>query len=400
VATILDEKCPLHGHNLVDILLPLADFYGRTLFEDFLRYLQNLLYLKNRLYGATALTKWLAFLLLIIVPCFTSCSPSDTSDITEGQILESDNRTVLINRLRGEKLPALKSIETWQSDYGPGLKLTTAHYEIFTTVLEPLMLRRIPGFMESAYRGYNEQLPRPVKTTKKLKVYLFDDREQWESFTNSFAGDQASLFCKIKAGAYYLNGACVTYNIGSKRTFSAIGHEGWHQFNSRHFKYRLPSWLDEGIAMLFEISTYKDGMFYFEPAKNSHRLYALREILIQRNHIPLQDLLVMSPGEVLAIDQAEAVSAFYSQSYALIRFLQEADEGQRLANYRMLLWDGLRGDWLLSGNCRKIAADRNMPRTIEWNQVVGLQLFKDYIADDIERIEREYLTFCRKIARE
>jgi len=346
------------------------------------------------------LTKWLAFLLLIVVLCFTGCSTSDNSNIAEDQILESDSRAVVIKRIRSEDLPALESIKPWQSDYGPGLKLTTAHYEIFTTVLEPLMLRRIPGFMESAYRVYNKQLPRPVKTTRKLKVYLFANREQWENFTNSFAGEQASLFCKIKSGAYYLNGACVTYNIGSKRTFSAMGHEGWHQFNSRHFKYRLPSWLDEGIAMLFEISAYKDGMFYFEPAKNSYRLSALREILIQRNHIPLQDLLVMSPGEVLAIDQAEAVSAFYSQSYALIRFLQEAEGGQRLANYRKLLWDGLRGDWALNTTCKKIAVDRNMPRTVEWNRAVGLQLFKDYIADDIERIEREYLTFCRKIVRE
>jgi hypothetical protein len=346
------------------------------------------------------LAKWLAFLLLIGVLCCTGCLPSDALDIAEDQTLESDNRAIIIKRIRSENMPALKSIKPWQSDYGPGLKLTSAHYEIFTTVLEPLMLRRIPGFMESAYSGYNKQLPRTVKTTKKFKVYLFANREQWESFTNSFAGEQASLFCKIKAGAYYLNGACVTYNIGSKRTFSALGHEGWHQFNGRHFKFRLPSWLDEGIAMLFEISTYKDGMFYFEPAKNPHRLFELKKILDQRNCIPLQDLLLMSPGEVLAIDHAEAVSAFYCQSYALVRFLQEADDGNRLANYRMLLWDGLRGNWQLDDTCRKIAEDRNMPRTLEWNRIVGLQLFKDYIADDIERIEREYLAFCRKIARE
>ena len=106
--------------------------------------------------------------------------------------------------------------------------------------------------MESAYKAYNSQLPVPIKTSSKFIIYLFADRTQWEHFTWTFAGEQAEIFYKIKAGAYYHNDACVAYDIGPERTFSTLGHEGWHQFSSRHFKYRLPSWLDEGVAMLFE----------------------------------------------------------------------------------------------------------------------------------------------------
>jgi len=58
----------------------------------------------------------------------------------------------------------------------------------------------------------------------------------------------------------------VVYYIGRERTFSALGHEGWHQFNSRHFKFRLPSWLDEGIAMLFEIHRSEKGFFILSRA--------------------------------------------------------------------------------------------------------------------------------------
>ena len=96
-------------------------------------------------------------------------------------------------------------------------------------------------------------------------MYLFGQRKQWDDFTSTFAGRQAGLYNKIKAGAYYLNGSCVAYNIGRERTFAVLGHEGWHQFNSRLFKYRLPSWVDEGIAMQFETSRYENGLFYFEP---------------------------------------------------------------------------------------------------------------------------------------
>lgn len=310
-----------------------------------------------------------------------------------------DLRATIIERLRSERLPALDGVDLWQSTHGPGLKLTTDHYEIFTTFLEPLMLRTIPGFVESAYEGYNDQLPRSIETAVKLRIYLLADRRQWEDFTRGFAGDQAPVFCKIKTGAYYLNGACVVYNIGRKRTLSAIAHEGWHQFNGRHFKYRLPSWLDEGIAMLFEASTYEEGVFHFDPTRNIQRLGALRDTLDKTRQIPLRELIATSPGEVLATDQTEAVMAFYSQSYALVRFLREAGYGRRLNSYRRLLWDGFLGEWPLDAPAGKVAENRNLPRTVDWNRAVGPQLFEHYIGDDLDRLEREYLAYCHRIVR-
>jgi hypothetical protein len=302
-------------------------------------------------------------------------------------------------RLESENLPVLESVSLWENPYGPGLKLTTVHYEIYTTLLEPLMLRTIPGFIESAYWGYNDQLPRPIETVNKFTVYLFADRQQWEDFTRTFAGKQAPVFCKIKTGAYYHNGACVVYDIGRNQTLSAIGHEGWHQFNSRHFRYRLPSWLDEGIAMLFEASTYENGVFYFDPARNYQRLGALSETLVSTDVIPLRELIATSPGEVLATDQAEAVMAFYSQSYALVRFLREADNGAHLTCYHRLLWDGLSGEWPLDRSDGQTAADRNLPRTYGWNYAVAARLFEHYVGDDYDRFQREYLAYCHRIVR-
>ena len=113
--------------------------------------------------------------------------------------------------------------------------------------------------------------------------------------------------------------------------------------------------------------------------------------------IPLKQLIAINPGEVLATDETETVMAFYSQSYALVRFLREAGYGKRLSVYHQLLADGLRGDWALDEVSKKIAADRNMPRTILWNRIVGLQLFENYISDDFDQIEREYLAFCRQM---
>jgi hypothetical protein len=318
------------------------------------------------------------------------------SQIDSSKVQRIDTPAGMIEYLNRRNLPALKSVEVWQGEYGPGLKLTTAHYEIFTTLLEPLMLSQVPGFMESAYRGYNDQLAEPIETTTKFTIYLFGERKQWEDFTRAFTGPQAPMYCKIKSGAYYLNDACVAYNIGRERTFSVLGHEGWHQFNKKHFKFRLPSWIDEGIAMLFETSRYEQGLFYFEPVQNLGRLGSLKVTLMKNQMIPLKELIAMNPGEALVTGDA-TVMAFYSQSYALVRFLREDNYGKRLSNYHRLLEDGVRGKWPLEEGGKRMAEDRNIPLTVWWNRAIGRKLFEHYISDDLDQIEKEYLTFCRKI---
>ena len=323
---------------------------------------------------------------IITIGCLLS-SGSDRIGAGETGTGQRDVRAEMIEYLRQQNPPALKAVEVWNNQYGPGLRLTTAHYEIFTTLLEPSILGRCAGFIESAYKAYNLQLPEPIETRNRFIIYLFADRRQWEDFTNNFAGGQAEIFRRIKAGAYCHNGVCVAYDIGSERTFSVLAHEGWHQFSSRHFRFRLPSWLDEGVAMLFET----------QPAKNAYRLGALKKTMSKNKMLPLSELIATTPGDVLATDRAEPVMGFYSQSYALIRFLREAGGGKRLVNYHRLLADGLRGRWPIDEASRKIAADRNIPRNILWNHRVSMVLFREYIGNDYEPVEKEYLAFCRQI---
>ena len=349
------------------------------------------LYVKEKM----AVIRISALIWIIVIIFLAGCSESQSQVGTVGP-RRIDTPAGMIEHLQRARLPALKSVEVWKNRYGPGLKLTTAHYEIFTTLLEPLMLPQVPGFMESAYRGYNNQLPEPIETTKKFTIYLFAERKQWEDFTKRFSPGAAQLLTKIKAGAYYQKGACVAYNIGRERTFSVLGHEGWHQFNKRHFRFRMPSWLDEGIATLFEASRYDQGLFYFETGRNMYRLGALKKTLINNRMIPLKQLIAMNPGDAI-VTSDETVAAFYGQSYALVRFLREEDYGKRLDDYHRLLLGGLRGDWPLSSAGKKVAANRNIPLTVRWNRAVGSMLFKQYIGDDFDQIEKEYTAFCRKI---
>lgn len=301
----------------------------------------------------------------------------------------------MIRYLKMRKLPALEKVEPWQNKYGPGLKITTKHYTVYTTLLDPLVLSRIPGFMESAYNSYQKQLTDPVKGKNKMPVYIFGTRKQWEQFTKLITGKQAPVYLKIKAGAYCLNDKCVTYHFDTNRMLSVLAHEGWHQFNQRYFKYRLPSWLDEGIAMSYEASIYKNGLFTFDPSKNMGRLASLRATLLKDKMIPVKQIIGLNPGLVIKDD--DSVQAFYSQSYALVRFLKEDDYGKRLAKYYQMLNGAMEGTWPLSDEVKKIATDRNIRLTAKYNWLVGTKLFEYYIGEDFTEIEKEYILFCKKL---
>lgn len=295
-------------------------------------------------------------------------------------------------------MPAVVNVEKWACEYGEGLLIETQHYKVYTTLSEPLMLKQVPAFIEAAWREYQKQLPEPIEGKDKFVIYLFKDRGQWEEFSKQFTGEQWPAYQKIKKGAYYLNGACVAYNIGRSQTFSVIGHEGWHQFCHRHFKYRLPSWLDEGIAQLFETSEFEKGQFIFEPAKNLQRLGTLKLILQGKKIIPLREIISLNPGEVVMWNESDkAVMAFYAQAYALVRFLREEDYGKRLANYQQMLLGALNGTWPLDEKEARIAFDRNIPLTAAWNRYIAQKLFDIYIGQEIEAIEPEYQRFCQKI---
>src|SRR5665811_88044 len=99
----------------------------------------------------------------------------------------------------------------------------------------------------------------------------------------------------------------------------------------------------------------------------------------------------------MASDRTESVAAFYSQSYALVRFLQEAGNAHFRSQYQRMVRDGLYGLWTLTPEDRRIASNRTCPRTLEWNSRVGRQLFEQYISPNPASLEASYLDFCRAI---
>jgi len=310
-----------------------------------------------------------------------------------------------------KQLPTVKSASRWpapefiQSSVGIPLEIITNHYKINTTLSDPLILRQVPVFLESAFHSYCEVIGRSVESDQKLQVYFFQSRDQWDDFTRRWAGPLAPIYLKITSGAYYLNGACVTYHIGRQSNFSVLAHEGWHQFSDELFVYRLPAWLDEGLATSFEGYEWKNGRVNFDPRLNGSRLFSLKETLARDRLFGISDLLDLDAGRVLSHTNVDPdnpdidpkLAAYYAQTYALVRFLREYDYGRHLQSFRIMLNDARVGRWPLDAVDRAEALQRDRNPSRRWNETVGRLIFKTYIAGDAGEIEGSYYTFCHEI---
>jgi len=310
-----------------------------------------------------------------------------------------------------KRVPTVKSISDWtlpemiKDRSGCQLQITTKHYLIYTNLTDPLIIRQLPVLLESAFGAYVDVLGQGVDLEKKLIVYFFDKRGQWEDFTRHWTGPQAENYLKIQAGAYYFKGASVAYRLTRRANFSVLAHEGWHQFSDEVFKFHLPAWLDEGLATNFEAYQWDKGKVAFEPRHNGSRLWALKETMRQEKMFDIAELLVLDAGRVLSHStyvpeegkSDPQVAAYYAQLYALVRFLREYNYSLYLLDFQDMLSDGYQGRWPLSDSDRLEAARHSQNPTRRWNAAVGPLIFRRYIAHSPEEIRDQYRIFCLRI---
>ncbi|MCF7958063.1 MAG: hypothetical protein K9M57_06395 [Phycisphaerae bacterium] len=311
-----------------------------------------------------------------------------------------------------EAIPTVKSVSRWAlPDFvsgveGPAFKVSTDHYEIYTTLTDPLLLRQVPTFLESAFAQYTTVLDPGSSIPKKMPVYFFNTRVQWEAFTVGWAGAQAENYLKIQAGAYYSKGACVAYHISRQSNFSVLAHEAWHQYNNNVFRYHLPAWLDEGLATQFEAYRWKGGKVIFDARLNGGRLFALKKSIRSGQFFSISELLQLDAGKILSVSKQETshhgksnprVVAYYAQIYALTRFLQEYNYSYYLAGFDKMLFDGFRGRWALSAADGQEAFQKERNPTRQWNSRVGPEIFNRYISADVKLLENSYRLYCKQL---
>ncbi|MGD0541781.1 MAG: hypothetical protein ABSB33_09715 [Tepidisphaeraceae bacterium] len=269
----------------------------------------------------------------------------------------------------------------------------TQHYLIYSTIQDrPDLLSRMGQLMEGAYGVYRTLAPTAPPTTYPMQCYLFNTRLEWMDFTRRHTGRDASIYLQISRGGYTLHDWYVAYYIGEIGTYSVSAHEGWHQFVGRHFKGRLPPFLEEGMACMFENVQWDNDLPRFNLSLNPDRTQALRKAEDEGELFSLNDLITLHAGQVVGRSDVR-IQAWYAQDWAFARFLREGEDGKYRPALQKLLADTAAGTvYDPTGSLRL--------RYLGWNPAGVKPLLEHYLGEDLSVTEQGYDQFMHKVAYE
>jgi hypothetical protein len=269
-----------------------------------------------------------------------------------------------------------------------GSAIVTRHYVIFTTIDNPVRFEPIARVMEGANAEYRSVVGRAPPDQRSLVCYLFATREQWADFTRSQTGDDASIYLHITRGGYTVGDRYVAYDIGLIQTLSVAAHEGFHQFCARHCKTRLPPTLEEGLACTFETVEWRNGFPMWDTESNPNRAAALRRGTAAGRLLPLEKLITMHAGQVVA-GGAGRISAYYGQSWALAMFLLAGENGLYRPRLQKLFADSIAG--LIP------APTTRSSDPAYWDPASAKPLLERYFKTDLATLDQQFRAYVQTL---
>jgi hypothetical protein len=296
-----------------------------------------------------------------------------------------------ISRASGLSEPSRAEIVPWTFDGRPGKIVKTDHYQLHTTIQDPDTLHALAQVMEGALDQYQRLTPGLTLTDRPMECFVFARRYEWMNFTQQHTGSDAEIYLKINRGGYTVRDWYAAYFIGDQGTYAVASHEGWHQYVARHFRSRLPPFLEEGIATMFENISWTNGNLpRWNTANNPNRADKLQNAIEDGSLWPLEALCKMHAGDVLGL-KGERIETFYAQNWAFAQFLWNAEGGKyRPAFQRMLteLATGQADTWI---GRRRGPIDTWDPRTVR-------PLLEHYLGMNMKQIDSAYQAYIRQVA--
>jgi len=301
------------------------------------------------------------------------------------------SQTAHLGHWDGPQLLSTASVEGWKYGTLPAQRVRSDHYLIYTTLKDADTTSLITQVMEGALAQYVKVAPGTAHSANPMECYIFETRGEWEAFTKAHTGSDSVIYLQIRRGGYCIRDRFVAYNIGRYATASVAAHEGWHQYVARHFVGRLPPFLEEGLACMFEGIGWKDDKLpRWNLSINQVRVQALRRAVEGNKLWPLEKLVAMHAGEVVE-QSGDKVDAFYAQAWCFARFLYESENGRfRPALQRWLAEtaDGTVYDPTHSHN----------RSGVPWNRTAVRPMIEHYLGMDFAEVDKLYQAYLRKVA--
>lgn len=292
----------------------------------------------------------------------------------------------------GPAAPVGATAQSWNFGDEKGTVLESQNYRVYTTIQDEEVRDLLPQVMEGAMAMYRRVAPETPTSQRPLECYMFRWRSEWDAYTQRYAGNDAKIYLQIRSGGYTVQDRYVAYYIGKQGTISVAAHEGWHQFAGRFFKGRLPPFLEEGLACMFETISWQDRLPRWNLSVNAPRAQTLRKAIEAKQLWPLEQICAMHAGDIVG-DTGDRIDAFYAQAWAFARFLWEAEDGK----YRPALQK-----WLAETAAGTVYdPTRSHTRaSAPWNRQAVKPIIEHYLGMDLKEVDQAYQAFLKKIAYE
>jgi len=270
-------------------------------------------------------------------------------------------------------------------------RIDLPHYTIYSTLEDRAVLNRLCDVLENAIVAYRGVAGGVAISPRPMVCYIFGSRAQWAAYTKAHAGEDAAIYLMVNRGGYTAGDQFVAYWIGDTGTFSVAAHEGWHQFAARNLKGRLPPFLEEGIACLFEQPEWVDELPHFDTTHNPPRLSALRAAADAGELDSLATLVRMHAGQVVG-KRASRIESFYAESWAFARFLLEADNGRYRPALTEMIDDAARGELFADDSIESPTGGGPL-----WNPASSRPMLEHYLNRSLDKIEIAFAKYVREL---
>ena len=336
----------------------------------------------------------LAFLLLAATATLwflNACTTRSIGSAPAAVTAEVDT-SVLPSTLRSEPV-----IEPWSYAGNIGECIDVGTHRIHSTLRDPIIRERMQIFLPTALDHYRCALVPLPAPDRAIDVFVFGARSEWLAYTRERLPQEAAMYEKIGRGGYTMEGDAVLYDIGRWDTFTIAAHEGWHAYTQRVFRHALPVWLEEGIACYMEgVKGGVDGAPpTFSPWRNFERFGELRDVMGRNRFVALTDLVEGTPQDFLQTGRSTLLG-YYAQVWALVHFLNEGEGGRYRKGLERLLNDAVEGR-IASTLWESNKAGTRNERRMAIGRQVGPAVMREYFAEDLARISKEYAAFVEAI---
>jgi hypothetical protein len=277
-------------------------------------------------------------------------------------------------------------------DGSSGVRVTLPHYVIYTTISDQQVVERIGQVLEGAWIEYRSLCPQVRETSRPMECYFFETRAQWAAYTKTHTGDDAAIYLRVNRGGYTVNDKFLAYWIGDVGTSSVAAHEGWHQYVARHLKGRLPPFLEEGLACMFEqVEWVEPGKNMptgprFDLTRNYPRLTALKASVDGGDMYSLKTLVTMHAGQVVG-KRSRKIEAFYAECWAFARFMNE----RHPSALKTMLSDASRGV-LFADSSTDDAAGGPL-----WDPATAKPMLEHYLGKSLDEIEMDFARYVKQV---